>query len=122
MNKGKWHRTRYGVYKITLHCIFVVKYRRKVLTNDFLRLIEKICKRVCQEVGCALVEFGGEDDHVHLLLSISPKIEIYKLMGRLKGASSYEVRKKFGKQLKRKLWGKHLWSPSYFVVSCGGHP
>ena len=71
-------------------------------------------------MGCELVEFGGEADHVHLLVSLSPKVPIYELVGRLKGASSHQIRKRFGYQMKRLLWGKHLWSPSYCVVSCGG--
>ena len=120
MKKGQWCRTRYAVYKITMHLIFVVKYRKKVLTNSYLLLIDNVFKRTFQELGCELIEFGGEADHVHLLVGLSPKVAICRLVRRLKGASSHELRKKFGKEIKQRLWGKHLWSPSYCVVSCGG--
>ena len=69
-----------------------------------------------------LIEFGGKDDHVHLLVTVPPKLAIANLVGKLKGKSAYFLRKEYTKQLRKKLWGDHLWSPSYYVVSCGGAP
>lgn len=69
-----------------------------------------------------LLEFGGENDHVHLMVSCPPKLAVADLVGKLKGKSSYVLRKEFWPQIKTKLWGSHLWSPSYCVVSCGGAP
>jgi putative transposase len=43
-------------------------------------------------------------------------------VGKLKGKSAYFLRQEYWEQLKDKLWGKHLWSPSYCAVSCGGAP
>lgn len=43
-------------------------------------------------------------------------------MGKLKRKTAYFIRQEFGKELKKKLWGEHFWSPSYCVVSCGGAP
>ena len=68
-----------------------------------------------------LIEFGGEDDHVHLLVSCHPKLAVSNLVGKLKGKSSYVLRKEFWDEIKPK-WGDHFWSPSYCVVSCGGAP
>ena len=69
-----------------------------------------------------LIEFGGEDDYVHLLVNIPPKLAVANLVGKLKGKSSYYLRREYWQHLKKKLWGKHLWSPSYCVVSCGDVP
>lgn len=69
-----------------------------------------------------LLEFGGEDDHVHLMVCCPPKLAVAALVGKLKGKSSYMLRKEFWNHIKNKLWGDHLWSPSYCVVSCGGAP
>ena len=116
------NKTRYSVYKLTIHIVFVVKYRRKVFEKNSLSLLKKAffdtC--TCYKLECKLIEFGGESDHVHLLVSLSPKVAICKLIGRLKGFSSYILRKIMKKEISNKLWGKHLWSPSYCVVSCGG--
>ena len=43
-----------------------------------------------------------------------------ELVGRLKSASSHQIRKRFGYKIKRLLWERHLWRRSYCVVSCGG--
>jgi putative transposase len=69
-----------------------------------------------------LLEFGAEGDHVHLMVNCPPKLSVASLVGKLKGKSSYILRKEFWTQIKTKLWGDHLWSPSYCVVSCGGAP
>ena len=69
-----------------------------------------------------MLETAGEDDHVHLLVSNHPKVAVSALVSKLKGKSSYFLRKEYWPELKRKLWGDHLWSPSYCVVSCGGAP
>jgi putative transposase len=56
------------------------------------------------------------------MISVTPKTSISNLIGKLKGKSSYFIRKEFWDLVKKKLWGKHFWSPSYCVVSCGGAP
>jgi putative transposase len=68
-----------------------------------------------------LVEFGGESDHVHLLIDYPPKIAISKLVNSLKGVSSRLLRKEFP-LLSTFSLKNQLWSPSYFAGSCGGAP
>lgn len=63
-----------------------------------------------------LIEFNSEKDHVHLSYSVT------NFVGKIKGKISYFMRKEFWPEIKNKLWGKHFWSPSYCVVSCGGAP
>ena len=77
--------------------------------------------RVCQKFEAELVEFDGEDDHVHLLVNYPPKVAISSLVNSLKGVSSRRLRRKYPNIL-RKMWRGSLWSPSYFAGSCGGAP
>ena len=74
------------------------------------------------EINLKISKFGGEDDHVHIMLTFPPKISLSNLVGKLNGKSSYLLRKKYWDQLKKKLWGDHLWSHSYCSVTCGGAP
>jgi putative transposase len=69
-----------------------------------------------------LVELDGEDDHVHLLVEYLPTVQLTKLVNSLKGVSSRMLRKKRFPEVEDKLWGGHLWSPSYCAASCGGAP
>jgi putative transposase len=69
-----------------------------------------------------LVEFDGEDDHVHLLVNYPPKVAVSALVNSLKGVSICMIRKKNYPSIRKKLWGGALWSPSYFAGSCVGAP
>jgi putative transposase len=116
----EWRTGRSCVYKNNVHLVFVTKYRRDVLTSPMLERLKEIFNETCQQMDCGLLEFGGEDDHVHLMVSVHPKVAAANLAGKLKGKSSYMLRREYKKSIKNKLWGNHFWSPSYCVVSCGG--
>jgi putative transposase len=117
-----WRTGRSCVFKNFIHLVFVTKYRRNVFTREMLVDMKAIFTETCKQMDGELIEFGGEDDHVHLLISYPPKTALSNIVGKLKGKSSYILRSHYWEQLKTKLWGKHLWSPSYCAVSCGGAP
>ena len=112
---------RHCVFNMHVHLVFVAKYRRDVFTKAMLETMNEVFKRVCLDFEAVLVEFDGEHDHVHLLVNYPPKVAISSLVNSLKGASSRILRSKHP-EIKNKLWGNALWSPSYFAASCGGAP
>ena len=77
--------------------------------------------RVCNDFGCKLVETSGQKDHVHLLVKPLPHTTPSRLVNSLKGGSSSLLRKEFP-ELEKYYWKGGLWSPSYFIASCGGAP
>jgi putative transposase len=105
-----------------VHLVFVTKYRRDVFTKEILDELRPIFSSVCTDFEAELVEFDGEDDHVHLLVNYPPKVCVSALVNSLKGVSSRMIRKKNYPGIQKKLWGGALWSPSYFAGSCGGAP
>lgn len=113
---------RHCVFALHVHLVFVTKYRRGIFKKDHLEAMERIMSEVCKDFEATLVEFNGEDDHVHLLVNYPPKVSVSALVNSLKGVSSRLLRKEFGDfhpWLKRR---GVLWSPSYFAASCGGAP
>lgn len=112
---------RHCVFNMHVHLVFVAKYRRDVFSKDMLLTMQEVFGRVCIDFETELVEFDGEHDHVHLLVNYPPKVAISSLVNSLKGASSRILRKKHP-EIRNKLWGNALWSPSYFASSCGGAP
>lgn len=113
-------RGRHCVFNLHVHLVFVTKYRRKVFTKKSLQDLREIFDDVCRKMGLELIEFDGEKDHVHLLVHYLPTQSISKLVNALKGASSRRIRKMGYERINKALWGKSLWSPSYFAGSCGG--
>ena len=108
------------VFTLSVHLVFVTKYRRGVITDRVREHVKGSCAEVCRKMGAELREFDGDDDHVHLLVSYPPKLAVSRLVNSLKLVSSRLLRVRDFPEVRRKLWGVHFWSPSYFASSCGG--
>lgn len=113
---------RHVVFNLHAHLVFVTKYRKTVFTKAMLERMNDIFSLVCEDFESELVEFDGENDHVHLMVHYPPKISLSKLVNSLKGVSSRYLRKEFGEKIEKYYWKGVLWSPSYFAGSCGGAP
>jgi putative transposase len=57
-------------------------------------------------------------DHVHLLVDCTPQHYIPDILKALKGNTARFLLKEFP-ELRKKIWGGHIWNPSYFVASIG---
>ncbi|MDP2211062.1 MAG: IS200/IS605 family transposase [Candidatus Aquicultor sp.] len=113
---------RHCIFMMHVHLVFVTKCRREVFTKEVLDDLRSIFASVCTDFEAELVEFDGEDDHVHLLVNYPPKVSVSTLVNSLKGVSSRLLRKKNYPSIRKKLLRGALWSPSYFAGSCGGAP
>ena len=113
---------RHCAFLMHAHLVFVTKYRHKVFTDTHLTRMEDIMRAVCADFETELVEFNGENNHVHLLVNFPPKVAISKLVNSLKGVSSRRLRQEYP-ELVRHYWrAQRLWSGSYFAGSVGGTP
>ena len=70
------------------HIVFTPKYRRKIIYNQYRASLQEIIKQLCSYKGVEIIEGHIMPDHVHLLLSIPPKISVSSFMGNLKGKSA----------------------------------
>lgn len=105
-----------------VHLVFVTKYRHEVFADRHLTRCEEIMRAVCEDFEAELVEFNGENNHVHLLVNFPPKVAVSRLVNSLKGVSSRRLRQEFP-DLVRHYWrAQRLWSGSYFAGSVGGAP
>lgn len=102
--------------------VFVTKYRRGAFTDEILVDCENTMRKVCEDFEVQLVEFNGEDDHVHLLVNFPPTVQLSKLVNSLKGVSSRHLRRQHAAHLENYLWGGHLWARSYYCGTAGGAP
>ena len=115
-------RGRSVMSNLHAHLVFTPKYRKAVFTSKLLTTCESAMLKVCDDFDVELTEFNGESDHVHLLIQYPPTVQLSSLVNSLKGVSSRIMRRDHPAEVKKVLWGDHLWSPSYFVGSCGGAP
>ena len=117
--KTNYKKTRRAIYKLTVHIIFVTKYRRKVLTKEMLEELHLTCDSVAKKWTSEVVEFNGESDHIHLLLSYPPHKLLSDLIANLKSSSSRRIWNTFPEEMERFYSKRVLWTGSYFVASCG---
>lgn len=110
----------HAVFNIKLHIVFVTKYRRKTLTPEVLDYLQEAFTACLTAWRCKLVEFGGEPDHVHLLVDIHPALDISVLINNLKTASARRTRNRFADHLAAFYKKPLFWHRAYFVGSVGG--
>jgi putative transposase len=122
MNKTNEYRAgRHCIFQLHAHLVFVTKYRYKVLQGYMFPTLKSLFEKVCLDFETELVEFDGEEDHVHLLVNYPPKISLSGLVNSLKGVSSRKL-KLHHPEVANRYFKSALWSPSYFAASCGGAP
>ena len=114
---AKIQKGRGYVYCIEYHIVWCVKYRRKVLTSDIENRLKEILNKIAEENNFIVSEINGDKDHIHILIECSPQHYIPNVMKALKGVSARLLMKEYGETLKQRLWGGHLWNPSYFIAT-----
>lgn len=115
-----YHVTSGACYRLQAHLVLVTKYRKKVIDTRILSRLEQIFRDTCFKWESSVVEFNGEEDHVHLLIDYNPKVQISKLVNNLKTVSSRLIRKEFSEQVGKFYYKPVFWSGAYFVSSSGG--
>ena len=85
-----------------------------------MRVMAEVFQRVCKKKKSLMLEFDGEEDHVHLLIDLHPDNNISQLVASLKSASSRIIRKEFAEYLSKIYYKPVFWSGSYYISSCGG--
>ena len=105
------------VYSIQYHIVWCVKYRRKVLVGDIEKSLYELLNKIAKENDFQIIKCNGEADHIHLLIDCSPQHYIPDMLKALKGVSARLLMKQYGDELKSKLWGGHLWNPSYYIAT-----
>ena len=100
------------------HIVFTPKYRRKIIYNQYKESVVQIVKDRCKWKGVEIIEGKAMIDHIHLLVSIPPKMSVSSFMGYLKGKSALMM---FDRQanLKYKYGNRHFWAQGYYVSTVG---
>ena len=80
-----------AVYSLNIHLVFVTKYRRKVINQEMLKRLQEIFENTCTKWRSKVTEFNAESDHVHLVISYPPDVEVSKLVDLLQ---KYQMRGK----------------------------
>ena len=100
------------------HIVFAPKYRRKEIYGEKKAEIGKILRELCKWKEVEIIEANACPDHIHMLVSIPPKISVSYFVGFLKGKSSLMIFEGFS-NLKYKYGNRHFWCRGYYVDTVG---
>ena len=104
-------------WKCQCHIVFIPKYRKKRLYGQVRADVREIIRTLCGYKGVEIIDGAVCPDHVHLCVSIPPKMSISTFMGYLKGKSTLMIYDRHP-NLQSK-WNKAFWARGYYVATIG---
>lgn len=108
------------VYRCEYHVVITTKYRRKIFNAGVFAYTENILKKLPEFYPeIEVLSLNHDEDHIHMLLSIPPKLAVGRVVGIIKANTARHLRKKFD-YIKKAYWGNEgVWSDGYFVSTVG---
>ena len=100
------------------HIVFAPKYRRQIIYGKIKKDVGDILRKLCEWKGVEIIEAEACPDHIHMLVSISPKISVSSFMGYLKGKSSLMIFDKHA-NMKYRYGNREFWCRGYYVDTVG---
>ena len=100
------------------HIVFASKYRRQAIYGKYKASIGQIIRELCQRKGVEIIEANACRDHIHMLVSIPPKLCVSAFMGYLKGKSSLMIFDRHA-HLKYRYGNRKFWCRGYYVDTVG---
>ena len=105
-------------WRCKYHIVFAPKYRRQVIYGKYKASIGEIIRELCARKDVDILEANACKDHIHLLVSIPPKLSVSQFMGYLKGKSSLMIFDRHA-NLKYRYGNRKFWCRGYFVDTVG---
>lgn len=105
-------------YNVNYHCVWIPKYRRRILaTRSLKRILEEIIRGQCEQRDWKVLALEIQPDHIHLFVSVQPKYAVSYVMNIIKGNTSIQLRRIYP-ALKLNM-GRSLWADGYYVSTAG---
>ena len=114
----QYDKGKHCVFYHRYHVVWSTKYRFKVLRGDIQKRVREIIRRICSENGVDIISGVVSSDHVHIFISLPPKLSMSNFMQRVKGRSSLLIQREFP-VLKKRYWCRHFWGRGYFSTTNG---
>lgn len=107
-------------YQCEYHLVITSKYRRKIFNDGSFEYFQVILKQVKESIPEVIfLTMNHDKDHIHLHLSIPPKMRVSDVVRTIKSITGRLMKKKF-EYMRRAYWGSDgIWSDGYFVSTVG---
>lgn len=112
------NHTSSSVYNINYHIVWCPKYRKPILVDEIKTYLDDILRTISVTKGYTILALEIMPDHIHIFISAPPMDSPTSIVKVLKGVTGLRLFVKYP-ELKAKLWGGHIWSPSYYIGTAG---
>ena len=102
------------------HIVFAPKYRRKEIYGTLKREIGMILRELCRRKEVEVINAEACPDHIHMYVSIPPKLSVSSFMGYLKGKSTLMIFERHA-NLKYKYSNRTFWCRGFYVSTVGNN-
>ena len=116
---AKWKKLSHVVYQCSYHIVWCPKYRFRIMKGQVGKYLEQRIESLCEWKQVEILELNVMEDHIHMVVTIPPKISISVIMGILKGKTAISLFKNYPALKKKPYWGNHFWSRGYCVSTVG---
>ena len=104
------------VYSLQYHIVWVTKYRKPIFIGDIKIDMKNYLLYTLKSLDMNVIAMEIMSDHIHLLVNCKPQLRLSDAIKILKGNTARWLFLKYP-EIKKQLWGGHLWNPSYFVAT-----
>ena len=116
---SRYKKLSHVIYHHQFHIVWTPKYRYRVLEGLIKELLIEDIQMLCEWKSVEVVELSIQIDHIHIVVSVPPKISISSLMGMLKGKTAIKIFKSYPALKKKPYWGNHFWARGYCSSTIG---
>ena len=115
---SKIRKNSHSVSWLTVHLIYVTKYRYKVLKGEVQKRCRELMKQDCHRMDLRILKGVVSSDHVHIHIEYPPKLSVSEITKQLKGRSSRKLQSEFA-HLRKRYWGQRFWGRGFGAFSTG---
>jgi len=108
----------HSVTRLTVHIVWVTKYRYHVLKGDVQKRCRELLIQICNAQDIIILKGAVSKDHVHMHIEYPTKLSVSDIVKSLKGRSSHLLQDEFP-ELKKRYWGNHFWAVGFGAWSTG---
>ena len=116
---SRFRSLSHSIWHCHYHIVWTPKYRYKILTGDVRAGVEQSIRMISEQLKCEIEELNVQEDHVHIVVMVPPKISISTYVGKVKGITAIRIFRKMPKLKIKPYWGNHFWARGYCVDTVG---
>lgn len=106
-------------YIIKYHIVWIVKYRRDILSDEKIsNKVNEIIREIAERYGFEIISLATDGNHIHIFVSAPPRYSPSQIVNILKSISARQIFQQFP-EIKKRLWGGEFWGDGFYIGTIG---